>query len=58
MQFSYELLFRSEQYGFLENACREYAFVVEFFMVTGNDAYDLFLQIMGKTIALLNVSNR
>ena len=55
-QFPYEVLFRSEQYGFMENACREYAFIVEFFMVTGAETMDLFQQIIGKTTSILIVS--
>ena len=49
----YEKLFRSEQYAFMENACREYIFISEFFMVSNNAADDLFNQIMGKTLTLL-----
>ena len=52
-QYSYEVLFRSEQFSFLENACREYVFITQFFMVEGNEALDLFHQILGKTEALL-----
>ena len=57
LQFPYESLFRSEQFCLLENACREYAFLVEFFMVTGNEANDLFHQVLGKTLGLLIVSD-
>ncbi len=39
----------------MENACREYAFIVEFYMVTGNEATDLFNQILGKTLSILHV---
>ena len=49
----YEKLFRSEQYAFMENACREYIFISEFFMVSNHAAEDLFNQIMGKTLTLL-----
>ncbi len=49
----YEKLFRSEQYALLENACREYAFASEFFMVQGQAADEIFHQIMDKTLALL-----
>ncbi len=40
----------------MENACREFAFVVEFFMVTGNEAQELFQQVFGKTLGMLLVS--
>lgn len=55
-QYSYEALFRSEQYALVDNACREYLFGTEFFMVRGTQAQDLFNQIMGKTMTLLIVS--
>lgn len=49
----YEKLFRSEQYALLENGCREYVFLSEFFMVQGQAADELFHQVMGKTLHLL-----
>lgn len=49
----YEKLFRSEQYALMENACREYVFLSEFFMVQGNAANDLFHQVLDKTLVLL-----
>eukprot|EP00095_Tigriopus_kingsejongensis_P003158 maker-scaffold791_size96783-snap-gene-0.31 protein:Tk03158 transcript:maker-scaffold791_size96783-snap-gene-0.31-mRNA-1 annotation:"vacuolar protein-sorting" len=52
-KYSYEVLFRSEQFCFLENACREFVFINQFFMVEGNDLHDLFHQILGKTEILL-----
>lgn len=55
-QYAYEALFRSEQYALVDNACREYLFGTEFFMVRGSQAQDLFNQIMGKTLTLLIVS--
>lgn len=55
-QYSYEALFRSEQYALVDNACREYLFGTEFFMVRGAQAQDLFNQIMGKTMTLMIVS--
>lgn len=54
-QYPFEALFRSEQYALVDNACREYLFVSEFFMVRGQQALDLFNQIMGKTTGLLKV---
>ncbi|KAB0798131.1 hypothetical protein PPYR_09124 [Photinus pyralis] len=52
-RYPFEALFRSEQYAMVDNACREYLFVSEFFMVRGPQALDLFNYIMGKTIGLL-----
>lgn len=57
IQYSYEALFRSEQYALVDNACREYLFGTEFFMVRGAQAQDLFNQVMGKTLNLLIVSH-
>ncbi|XP_043239477.1 vacuolar protein sorting-associated protein 52 homolog isoform X3 [Amphibalanus amphitrite] len=45
-----ESLFRSIQYALVDNACREYLFLTEFFMVHGNAAQDLFASVMGKTL--------
>lgn len=53
----YEALFRSEQYALVDNACREYLFCTEFFMVRGPQAQDLFNQITGKTMTLMIVSS-
>jgi hypothetical protein len=39
----------------MENACREYIFISEFFMVQGQNALDLFQQVLGKTLALMSV---
>ncbi|KAH8285821.1 hypothetical protein KR018_009495 [Drosophila ironensis] len=52
-RYTVEALFRSEQYALVDNACREYLFVTEFFMVRGTQAQDLFNQIMGKTLTLM-----
>ncbi|XP_063702830.1 vacuolar protein sorting-associated protein 52 homolog [Culicoides brevitarsis] len=52
-KYPFESLFRSEQYALVDNACREYLFLTEFFMVRGNQAQELFNQIMGKTLTLL-----
>lgn len=53
--YPYEALFRSEQYALVDNACREYLFCTEFFMVRGAQAQDLFNQITGKTMTLIMV---
>ncbi|EDS27049.1 vacuolar protein sorting [Culex quinquefasciatus] len=52
-RYPYESLFRSEQYALVDNACREYLFVTEFFIVRGPQAQELFNQIMGKTMTML-----
>jgi hypothetical protein len=56
LQYPFEALFRSEQYALVDNACREYLFLVEFFMVQGKQAPSLFGQILGETLNLLVVS--
>lgn len=54
-KYPYEVLFRSEQFGLLENACREYVFVTEFFMLSGTEGVEVFNQVMGKTVGVLTV---
>ncbi|KAM4539490.1 vacuolar protein sorting-associated protein 52 homolog [Odontesthes bonariensis] len=51
-RYPYEMLFRSQHYALLDNGCREYLFLSDFFMVTGNSALDLFNSIMGKTLSM------
>ncbi|XP_054716270.1 vacuolar protein sorting-associated protein 52 homolog [Uloborus diversus] len=51
-KFTFESLFRSQQYALVDNACREYLFITEFFMVSGTSAFDLFNAVMGKTLAM------
>lgn len=52
-RFTFEALFRSVQYALVDNACREYLFISEFFMLQSPQAMDLFYKIMGKTLQLL-----
>lgn len=52
-RYTFEALFRSEQYALVDNACREYLFIMEFYLVRGNQAQELFNQIMGKTMSLM-----
>ncbi|XP_044752013.1 vacuolar protein sorting-associated protein 52 homolog [Coccinella septempunctata] len=52
-KFPYEALFRSEQYALVDNACREYLFICEFFMLKGQQALEAFNEIMGKTTGLI-----
>ncbi|KAL7858720.1 hypothetical protein AOLI_G00188220 [Acnodon oligacanthus] len=51
-RFPYETLFRSQHYALLDNGCREYLFLSDFFMVAGNSALDLFNSVMGKTLSM------
>ncbi|XP_077363755.1 vacuolar protein sorting-associated protein 52 homolog [Festucalex cinctus] len=51
-RFPYETLFRSQHYALLDNGCREFLFLCDFFMVAGNSALDLFNSIMGKTLGM------
>lgn len=49
-KYPFEVLFRSQQYVLMDNGCREYIFLTEFFMVRDSDAQKLFLTVMGKTL--------
>uniref|UniRef100_A0A3B4DBL7 Vacuolar protein sorting-associated protein 52 homolog n=1 Tax=Pygocentrus nattereri TaxID=42514 RepID=A0A3B4DBL7_PYGNA len=51
-RYPYETLFRSQHYALLDNGCREYLFLSDFFMVAGNSALDLFNSVMGKTLSM------
>ncbi|XP_016109084.1 vacuolar protein sorting-associated protein 52 homolog [Sinocyclocheilus grahami] len=51
-RYPYETLFRSQYYALLDNGCREFLFLSDFFMVAGNSALDLFSSIMGKTLSM------
>uniref|UniRef100_A0A4W5J991 Vacuolar protein sorting-associated protein 52 homolog n=1 Tax=Hucho hucho TaxID=62062 RepID=A0A4W5J991_9TELE len=51
-RYPYETLFRSQHYALLDNGCREFLFLSDFFMVAGNSAPDLFNSVMGKTLSL------
>ena len=55
-RYPLEALFRSVQYALVDNACREYLFLAEFFMVHGSAAQDLFASVMGKTLHSCAVS--
>ncbi|OAD58437.1 Vacuolar protein sorting-associated protein 52 like protein [Eufriesea mexicana] len=52
-RYHYEALFRSEQYALVDNACREYLFLTEFFKMRGAQAMDIFNEVMGKTLNLM-----
>ncbi|XP_077986713.1 vacuolar protein sorting-associated protein 52 homolog [Glandiceps talaboti] len=51
-KYTFECLFRSQHYALLDNCCREYLFISDFFMVAGNNAQDLFNAIFGKTLTM------
>ncbi|KAK2510357.1 hypothetical protein Q9233_017825, partial [Columba guinea] len=52
-QFPFESLFRSQHYALLDTGCREFAFLCDFFMVSGPSALELFDTVMGKTLAMV-----
>lgn len=56
-QYSFESLFRSMHFALLDNSCREYLFLADFFMAQNNTAKDLFTAVFGKTLSLFLVSN-
>lgn len=51
-QYPFEALFRSQHYALLDNSCREYLFICEFFVVSGSAAHDLFHAVMGRTLGM------
>ncbi|CAD5112736.1 DgyrCDS1955 [Dimorphilus gyrociliatus] len=51
-RYSFESLFRSQHYALVDNGCREYLFLSEFFCVSGNSAQDLFNAVMHKTVSM------
>ena len=56
-QYSFEALFRSQHFALLDNCCREYLFLCDFFLVTGSAAKELFTSVMGKVVTLFGVSD-
>ncbi|CAG0894212.1 unnamed protein product [Cyprideis torosa] len=51
-KYSYEVLIRSQLYVLVDNACREFIFLSDFFLVTGGQAFDLFFSVMAKSLGL------
>uniref|UniRef100_A0A9L0RH32 Vacuolar protein sorting-associated protein 52 homolog n=2 Tax=Equus caballus TaxID=9796 RepID=A0A9L0RH32_HORSE len=51
-RYPFEALFRSQHYALLDNSCREYLFICEFFVVSGPAAHDLFHAVMGRTLTM------
>lgn len=52
-KYPFEYLFRSIQYALVDNACREYLFLSELFMLEGQNAQDLFNMVFNKTTQIL-----
>merc|ERR1719412_1513191 len=52
-KYPFEMLFRSIQYAMVDNACREFLFVSEFFILDASSALEIFNNIFGKTMSLL-----
>uniref|UniRef100_UPI00359019D4 vacuolar protein sorting-associated protein 52 homolog isoform X2 n=1 Tax=Myxine glutinosa TaxID=7769 RepID=UPI00359019D4 len=50
IKHSFESLFRSQHYALLDNCCREFLFLCDFFMVSGNPAFDLFNSVLGRSL--------
>ncbi|GFO17731.1 vacuolar protein sorting-associated protein 52-like protein [Plakobranchus ocellatus] len=55
-RYTFESIFRSLHYALMDNCCREYLFISDFFMVSGTGAQNLFENIMGKTLTMFMVS--
>ncbi|XP_076772713.1 vacuolar protein sorting-associated protein 52 homolog isoform X3 [Arvicanthis niloticus] len=51
-RYPFEALFRSQHYALLDNSCREYLFICDFFIVSGLAAHDLFHAVMGRTLSM------
>uniref|UniRef100_A0A8C0PEL4 Vacuolar protein sorting-associated protein 52 homolog n=1 Tax=Canis lupus familiaris TaxID=9615 RepID=A0A8C0PEL4_CANLF len=51
-RYPFEALFCSQHYTLLDNSCREYRFICEFFVVSGSAAHDLFHAVMGRTLGM------
>nr|KAG5710557.1 hypothetical protein BaRGS_013203 [Batillaria attramentaria] len=52
LQYSFETLFRSLHFALMDNSCREYLFICDFFIVSGTGAQSLFDAIFGKTLSM------
>ncbi|XP_060590852.1 vacuolar protein sorting-associated protein 52 homolog [Ruditapes philippinarum] len=51
-RYTFESLFRSLHFALMDNACREYLFLTDFFMASGTSAIDLFNTVFGKTLSI------
>lgn len=50
IHFPPEAIFRSHQFAVLDNACREYIFLNEFFLLSTTQTLDYFNSVMGRTL--------
>ncbi|XP_041369494.1 vacuolar protein sorting-associated protein 52 homolog [Gigantopelta aegis] len=57
-RYTFETLFRSLHFALMDNCCREFLFVVDFYMAMGSVAQNLFDAIMGKTLTMFMVTRR
>ncbi|PVD21732.1 hypothetical protein C0Q70_17532 [Pomacea canaliculata] len=51
-RYTFEMLFRSLHFALMDNCCREYLFLCDFFIVSGTGAQSLFDAIFGKTLTM------
>ena len=54
-QYPFEALFRSQHYALVDNSCREFLFLCDFFAVSGGDAMQLYGAVMGRTLTMFLV---
>ena len=54
-QYPFEALFRSQHYALVDNSCREFLFLCDFFAVSGPDAMQLYGAVMGRTLTMFLV---
>lgn len=52
-RYPLEALFRCHQFALVDNACREYLFLAEFFMANPQAARDLFNTVLSKTFSMV-----
>ncbi|KAL3991087.1 Vps52 / Sac2 family protein [Acanthocheilonema viteae] len=52
-RFQFENLFRSLQFTFVDHSSHEYLFISDFFMISGQTSFELFSEIMMRTITTL-----
>lgn len=51
-KYPMEAIFRSHQFAVLDNACHEYQFLSEYFILSGKDTLEHFSIVFGKTLSL------
>ncbi|XP_031464540.1 vacuolar protein sorting-associated protein 52 homolog [Phasianus colchicus] len=55
VRYPFEALFRSQHYALVDNSCREFLFLCDFFAVSGGDAMQLYGAVMGRTLTMFLV---